>query len=386
MDSKEFIVKFVQTDIHQPYKNIPEHEWNDWRWQLKNRVYDYEILCNLLGISEENGELINQVINRYPLALTPYTIREMYKFLSEGKINEFNVLWKIYVPSKKELLSFSENPVVGTGEDLTTPFENCYQFFPDRVLIRITSMCPSLCRYCFVRQKVSSKGRMLNKEEIYKISEFLRKRENIRDVIISGGDPLLISDDYLTFILRTLREIPHVDILRIDSKVPNSLPQRITPELAKILSSFNPVYLNTHITHPCEITQEVKYACNLLADHGIILGAHIPLLRGINDSPEVVEQLVIQLLKLRVRPYMLIHYIQTDGADHFATSIEKGIEIIEHLWGRVSGLAVPQYVLYLPQGGGKIPLSPNYVLKREGNSLIVKNYEGRIFKYNLTKL
>ncbi|MEM3112752.1 MAG: KamA family radical SAM protein [Candidatus Anstonellales archaeon] len=376
-------IQLLNTNTDSFWAHISLDQWNDWRWQLKNRIYDYSELCHLIGLREEHLVDIASITKRYPMAVTPYIINEMFKCLQVGDIDGFNILRKIYLPDIKEINSFSDSPIVGTGEDVGSPVSNCYQFFPDRVVIRLTSLCPSMCRYCFVRNKVGPTGKLISNENLEMVIQYIKETSSIRDVIISGGEPLLISDSALESVLKKFRSISHVEILRIDSKAPNSLPQRITPNLVKLLTQFKPIYLNTHIVNPIELTADMISACSLLADAGIILGAHIPLLSGINDSPEIIEKLVLNLLKNRIRPYMLIHYIKTDGADHFATTVEKGIEIIENIWGKVSGLAIPTYVLYLPKGGGKVPLVPQYVLKKEGGKFHLKNFEGKIFQYEV---
>jgi lysine 2,3-aminomutase len=377
------------------YRAVPEERWNDWHWQLRNRIYDYNTLCKVLEITDCNAlcevlewnsegkeiALVEQAIQKFPLAITPYTANEMWRHLHRGSFDWFKALALIYVATPLEPASFSPENIDGTGEDITSPAPRTHQFFPDRVLVRLNTMCPSLCRYCYVRRKVRAVGAHISRETVEEIVAYVKSNNNIRDVIISGGDPLLVSDDYLAWVLSRFRQIPHVDILRIDTKVPNSLPQRITDDLCHMLAEFHPLYMNIHITHPCELTDEMRVACKKLADKGVVLGAHIPLLRGINDSCEVIEELVVGLLKIRVRPYMLIHFITTEGAEHFRTPIKTGLEIMDYLLGRVSGLAMPMYVLYLPNGGGKVPLMPNYVVKHEGRKIYFRNYQGKIFEY-----
>jgi len=354
--------------------------WNDWRWHIKNRIFDYEDLCKLLELNK--CEDVSSVTKRYPMAITPYIAYQMYRFLSNGYIKEFKVLWNIYVPQAIEQKSFGEVPITGTGEE-ETPFNHrSYQFFPDRVLIRLTYMCSSICRYCFIRHKVGLNGSFMSLDELKDIASKIEVNKQIRDVIISGGDPLIASDKYLEKVIELFKNIPQIKILRIDTKIPISLPQRITYEFLSIVKKFSPIYINIHVTHHSEITDEVAKALTLLVKNGAILGAHIPLLKGINNEPEDIEELVVKLLEVGVKPYMLIHYIKTDGADHFATSVKQGIKIIDYLWGRVSGMGVPIFVIYLPHGGGKVPLFPNYMKKKEKGVYIVKNFQGKIFRYD----
>ena len=363
------------------YRDIELRSWADWRWQLRNRVYDYDKLCEIVGSIPYVKLGINVATQYHRLAVTPYTTNEMWRHLTNGNSEAFRVLWSIYTPSSDEVLSLSENPVDGTGEDIDPPTTHTHQFFPDRVLVRISRMCPSLCRYCFVRHKLDATLETISETELQEAVDYVVHNHAVRDVIISGGDPLLVSDRFLEKTLSLFREIKHVQILRIDTKVPNSLPQRITPNFAALLSKFGPLYMNIHISHPCELTEEMKTACALLADHGIILSAHIPLLAGINDNARVIENLCVSLLANRVRPYMLIHYIKTEGAEHFRTPIDTGIQIMEWLLGKVSGLAMPMFVVYLPNGGGKVPLSPNYVVGMDEDKLMLRNFQGRVFAY-----
>jgi lysine 2,3-aminomutase len=363
------------------YEGVPEESWNDWGWHLRNRIYDYSGLCRVLDWHGEDPTSVEQVTQKYPLAITPYTANEMWGHLQERRLDDFNALRLIYIANSLEEDSFSADAIDGTGEDVSSPVPYTHRFFPDRVLVRLNSMCPSLCRYCYVRRKVEAVGPPIPQDTLAQIAAYVKNNRNIRDVILSGGDPLLVSEEFLFSVLSRFREIPHVDILRIDTKVPNSLPQRITEELSNMLARFHPLYVNIHIAHPCEMTLDMRNACGRLASQGVILGAHIPLLKGINDSPTTIEKLVVELLRNRVRPYMLIQYIKTDGANHYGVPLKRGLEIMEHLWGRVSGLAVPTFVLYLPRGGGKIPLMPQYILKQERNLLYVKNWRGVVYQY-----
>jgi lysine 2,3-aminomutase len=272
----------------------------------------------------------------------------------------------------------AEDPL---GEDSQSPVPGLVHRYPDRVLLLVHDFCAAYCRYC-TRSRTVGHGKVLpDRRRLETALEYIRSKETIRDVLISGGDPLLLGDDRIDWILTRLRQMPHVEIIRLGTKVPAVLPQRITPKLVKMLQRHHPLWMSLHFTHPDECTPEAYRACGMLADAGIPLGSQTVLLKGINDSVETMKALVHHLMRMRVRPYYLYQCDPIVGSSHFRTSLEKGLEIIRGLRGFTSGYAVPHYVVDIPGGGGKIPLSPDYVCERQGDELILRNYEGKQFRY-----
>ncbi len=288
-------------------------------------------------------------------------------------------IWKQCVPHKDELedMDASEDPL---NEDAMSPVPNITHRYPDRVLFLVTSQCGMYCRFCTRKRKVgnSDKISMRNLESAFK---YIESHNEIRDVILSGGDPLMLTDTMLEKILKRLRQIPHLEIIRIGSKMPCVLPQRITPKLCNMIKKYHPVYVNTHFNHPWEVTPESKKACEMLADAGIPVGNQTVLMKGVNDDPAVIKELMQKLLFMRVKPYYLYMADETKGANHFRTSIRKGIEIMENLRGHTSGLAIPYFVIDAPGGGGKIPLLPEYVLHHDDEKIIMRNYKGEVYMY-----
>ena len=267
------------------------------------------------------------------------------------------------------------------GEDGHSPVPGLVHRYPDRVLLLAHDFCSTYCRYC-TRSRVVGHGEIVPNEKRLQMSfEYIRRTPQIRDVLISGGDPLTLAEDRLDWILSNLRAIPHVEFIRIGSKVPAVLPQRITPQLVRVLRKYHPLWLSLHFTHPDECTPETYAACTRLADAGIPLGSQTVLLKGVNDNVETMKQLVHKLLLMRVRPYYLYQCDPISGSAHFRTSVSKGLEIIEGLRGHTTGYAVPSYVIDAPGGGGKIPLQPNYVVGRDGDDLLIRNYEGQTYRY-----
>ncbi|RJP72448.1 MAG: KamA family radical SAM protein [Ignavibacteriales bacterium] len=288
-------------------------------------------------------------------------------------------IWKQCVPHQDELedMDASEDPL---NEDAMSPVPNITHRYPDRVLFLVTSQCGMYCRFCTRKRKVgnSDKISMRNLESAF---NYIETHKEIRDVILSGGDPLMLTDTMLEKILKRLRQIPHLEIIRIGSKMPCVLPQRITPKLCNMIKKYHPVYVNTHFNHPWEVTPESKKACEMLADAGIPVGNQTVLMKGVNDDPAVIKELMQKLLFMRVKPYYLYMADETKGANHFRTSIRKGIEIMENLRGHTSGLAIPYFVIDAPGGGGKIPLLPEYVLHHDDEKIIMRNYKGEVYMY-----
>nr|CBX29149.1 L-lysine 2,3-aminomutase [uncultured Desulfobacterium sp.] len=351
-------------------------EWNDWQWQLKNRIQNYETLSTILTLSAEETDAIKTNGDNLPLSITPY-----YASLLD-KTNPMHPLRRAVVPVRAELCrSFgeAEDPL---GEDADSPVPGIVHRYPDRVLFLVTDFCSTYCRYCtrsrMVGRSSACHGGTSNWE---KALNYIEANTGIRDVLLSGGDPLTLNDDALEWLLLRLCRIQHLEIVRIGTKVPVVLPQRITSRLARMLKRYHPLWINIHFMHPEEVTPETSTACTRLADAGIPLGSQTVLLKGINDDVDTMKELYHRLLKIRVRPYYLYQCDPIIGSGHFRTSVKKGLEIIKGLRGHTSGLAVPNFVIDAPGGGGKIPLLPEYVLGRYGDEILLKNYEDLIFRY-----
>ena len=314
---------------------------------------------------------LEQVAEQYPMRVNPY-------YLSLIKAVD-DPIWRQAVPSEMELKD-TVCPADPLEEENQSPVPNLVHRYPDRALFLVCSECAMYCRFCTRKRKVGGKSMLINRETLEGGLEYLRAHSEIRDVIVSGGDPLLLSDEKLDWILKELRAIPHIEIIRIGSRIPVVLPQRITMGLIRVLRKYQPIYLNTHFNHPDEITETSAKACARLADAGIPLGNQSVLLRGVNDDPAIMKRLMQKLLAIRVRPYYIYQADMVQGTDHFRTSVEEGIEIIRSLRGHTSGLGVPAYVIDAPGGGGKIPILPDY-LQCIGEEVVLKNYLGETYSY-----
>lgn len=357
------------------FKDVTEAEWNDWRWQWSNRIEDVEVLAQVAGLDEEAAEGVKLALSRVRMAITPY-----YASLIEYG-NESCPIRLQAVPRAHEATVLPWEAYDPLAEDEDSPVPGITHRYPDRVLFLVTEQCSMYCRHCTRRRVVGVTDRVASTDRIDQGIEYVRSNKQIRDVLISGGDPLTLSDDRIEYVVSRLREIPHVEIIRIGSRTPVVMPQRITKELAGMLAKYHPIYLNTHFNHPREITPESARACAILADAGIPLGNQSVLLRGINNCPKVMMELVHGLLKIRVKPYYIYQCDLTWGLEHFRTTVAEGLEIMEYLRGHTTGLAVPTYVIDAPGGGGKIPIGPNYLVSFGSNTVVVRNYEGVISAY-----
>ena len=343
-----------------------------WRNLLKKSISTVDDLPLAL---RPDHDLINEVISRYPMRINPYYL---------GLIREKGgPLWKQAVPDIREIQDQVCMPDPLGEEDLS-PVPNLIHKYPDRVLFLVTSQCAMYCRFCTRKRKVGTSGMVITRGTIRAGLDYIRQTPQVRDVLVSGGDPLLLDDEILEWILSSLRSIPTVEIIRIGSRAPCTLPMRVTTRLVKILKKYHPLYINTHFNHPDEITPEASLACTRLADAGIPLGCQTVLLRGVNDHPEIMKELMRRLLMIRVKPYYLFQTDLTLGTNHFRTPIETGLKIMKSLIGHTSGLGVPTYAVDAPGGGGKIPLTPNYVQKL-GDQLIFTNYCDRTCIYENVK-
>jgi lysine 2,3-aminomutase len=358
------------------FGSVSEAEWNDWHWQVKNRIMTVRDLKKYLPLSEKEEADIEAVLKKFRMAITPYYLTLI------DPANPDCPIRKQAVPCISELNVGKFDSLDPLHEDVDSPVPGLTHRYPDRVLFLITDMCSMYCRHCTRRRFAGQSDRMAGKERIDKAIEYIRNTPQIRDVLLSGGDALLVDDAILESIIRRLREIDHVEIIRLGTRVPVVMPQRITPELADMLKKYHPIWLNTHFNHPDEITKESKHAIDLLADAGIPLGNQSVLLRGVNDCIPTMRTLVTRLAQMRVRPYYIYQCDLSLGLEHFRTPVSKGIEIIESLRGHVSGFCVPTFVVDAPGGGGKIPLMPNYLISMAPGKVVLRNYEGVITTYS----
>ncbi len=358
------------------WKKVSEREWNDWRWQLRHRITTYEQLKEVLDLTPEEIEGIRNSKGRLALAVTPY-------FASLMDPNNPNCPIRRQAIPRIEEFHLSKNEMVDPlGEDKHSPVPGLVHRYPDRVLLLVTDQCAVYCRYCTRRRLVGSNERSITQGNFEEVLKYLKSHRKVRDVLLSGGDPLLLENERLEEILSRLRALPHIELLRIGSRVPVTLPQRITGGLVRMLRKYHPLMMSIHFTHPKEITEAVRRACGELADGGIPLGSQTVLLKGINDKPVVMKKLVQELLKIRVRPYYIYQCDLAMGTEHFRTSVATGIQIMEKLRGHTTGYAVPTYVVDAPGGGGKIPLQPDYVFSKGRGKIVLRNYEGKLFEYS----
>ena len=358
------------------WKDVTDEQWNDWHWQVKNRITNIDELKKVINIAPDEEEGINAALKKLRMGITPY-----YALLMD-KDDPNCPIRKQAVPSLYETHVSDADQDDPLHEDGDSPVPGLTHRYPDRVLILITDMCSMYCRHCTRRRFAGQKDDEQPMDNIEKAIEYIRNTPQVRDVLLSGGDCMLVSDERLEYIIKKLREIPHVEIIRLGSRTPVVLPQRITPEFANMLKKYHPIWLNTHFNHSKEITPEATKACEMLADAGVPLGNQTVLLRGINDCVHIMKKLMHDLVKIRVRPYYIYQCDLSMGIEHFRTPVAKGIEIIEALRGHTSGYAVPTFVVDAPGGGGKTPVMPNYVISQSPDKVILRNYEGVITTYS----
>jgi len=350
-------------------------EWNDWRWQLSNRLRDYDSLARVLNFSDGEKEIFARLKDRLPVAVTPY-----YASLLDPD-NPDHPLRRSVIPVIQELIHSPGEAEDPLAEDSMSPVPGIVHRYPDRLLFLVSDTCSVHCRYC-TRSRMVATGRVApNRERWERAIEYIEETREIRDVLLSGGDPLTLSDDNLEYLLSRLRQIRHVEIIRIGTKAPVALPQRITPKLTQMLKRYHPIWMSIHFTHPEELNMKVTRACERLADAGIPLGSQTVLLKGINDDLATMKKLFQGLMRIRVRPYYLYQCDPITGSSHFRTPVEKGLEIISGLRGHTSGYAVPNFVIDAPGGGGKIALIPESVVGRNRDEILLKNFQNRVFSY-----
>jgi lysine 2,3-aminomutase len=362
---------------HTPgfWPEATDAEWNDWRWQLRHRISTPEQAAQYLRLTPDEREGLLLTRHKLAFAITPH-----YFNLIEPDNPDCPIRRQV-IPRAGEAVVTPGEMADPCGEDSHMPVPGLVHRYPDRVLFLVTDRCASYCRYCTRSRVVSGVGEQELETDFEAVYEYLEKHTEVRDVLLSGGDALLLSDDKLRKILTRLRAIPHIEFLRIGSRVPIFLPQRITPELCAMLKEFHPLWMSVHVNHPRELTTEVRDALGRLADAGIPLGNQSVLLAGVNDTPDTMRALIHKLLRCRVRPYYLYQCDLIHGSAHLRTSVAKGLEIMEALRGHTTGYAVPQYVIDAPGGGGKVPVSPGYVVYHDNEKVVLRNYEGRIFEY-----
>lgn len=357
------------------FPSATQKEWNDWRWQLRHRVHRAEEIRRFLDLSADELAAFDERAGRLAASITPY-----YLSLLDPH-DPMQPLRRTAIPTIAESIRGQGEADDPLGEEGQSPVPGLVHRYPDRVLLLVHDQCAMYCRYC-TRSRMVSRGELRpDPDRLMRAVDYIRQTPSVRDVLLSGGDPLLLSDEALAWILGQLRSIPHVDLVRIGTKVPAVLPQRVTPNLARILRRFHPLWMSLHFTHPDECTAQTAIACERLADAGIPLGSQTVLLKGVNDNVEVMRSLMHGLQRMRVRPYYLYQCDPITGSAHFRTSVDKGLEIIEGLRGHTSGYVVPTFVIDAPGGGGKIPIAPNFVEGRQGNDILLRNYMGDTYRY-----
>lgn len=356
------------------YRDVPDEQWNDWRWQLSHRLNSLVDFEGVLRLSESERTALEKK-GLFRVDITPYFISLM------DPDNPNDAVRRQVIPTDREISAFTGMMEDSLAEDAHSPVPGLVHRYPDRALMLVTTQCASYCRYCTRGRIVGDPNATFSREELDAQIAYLERTSQIRDVLLSGGDPLVLAPKLLEELLTRLRAIPHIEVLRIGSRVPVFMPMRVTDELCQMLAKFHPLWLNIHVNHPNEITAELAQACDRLLRAGIPLGNQSVLLAGINDCVHIQRKLVQDLVRLRVRPYYLYICDLVEGVGHFRTPVAKGIEIIEGLRGHTSGFAVPTFVVDAPGGGGKIPVMPNYLLSASDHKVVLRNYEGFISTY-----
>ncbi len=356
------------------YADVPDEQWNNWRWQLSHRINTVEEFEKILPLTETERKALS-ASHLFRVDITPY-----YASLIDPNDPD-DPIRKQVVPSAREMVPFTAMMEDSLSEDRHSPVPGLVHRYPDRALMLVTTQCATYCRYCTRSRIVGDPAATFSRAEFEMQIEYLKRTPQVRDVLLSGGDPLVLAPKILEEILSRLKEIPHIEVLRIGSRVPVFLPMRVTDELTDMLQKYHPLWMNIHVNHSNEISTELEEACDRLTRAGIPLGNQAVLLAGVNDNVHVQRQLVQDLVRIRVRPYYLYQCDLVEGAGHFRTPVAKGIEIIEGLRGHTSGFAVPQFIVDAPGGGGKIPLQPNYLLSMSDHKVVLRNYEGFVTTY-----
>ncbi|MDD2411312.1 MAG: lysine 2,3-aminomutase [Bacteroidales bacterium] len=357
------------------FPDVTDDQWNDWKWQLKNRIETLDQLKKYIKLTPQEEEGVKESLKTLRMAITPYYLSIINTEISNCPIR------KQAIPTGAETFQSDADLLDPLHEDEDSPVPGLTHRYPDRVLFLITDMCSMYCRHCTRRRFAGQTDSESPSERIQKAIDYIAKTPVVRDVLLSGGDALMVSDKMLESIIQRLRAIPHVEIIRIGTRTPVVCPQRITDDLVNMLKKYHPIWLNTHFNHPNEVTPEATEACAKLANVGIPLGNQSVLLRGVNDCVSVMKKLVHDLVRIRVRPYYIYQCDLSMGLEHFRTPVSKGIEIIENLRGHTSGYAVPTFVVDAPGGGGKTPVMPTYVISQSPGRVVLRNFEGVITTY-----
>jgi len=358
------------------YFNSSEEDWNSWAWQMKNRVSDVDTLTHLIPLKNEEIKELEEISGQFRWAVSPY-----YLSLIDLDNYKESPIFKQAVPDIRELYDEhgEEDPM---GEGKTNPAPTITRRYPDRLIINVTNQCGMYCRHCQRRRNFGEKDSHASRSDLEKALEYIRENKEIRDVLVTGGDALMLSDTMLDWLLGELGKIEHVEVKRLGTRTLVTLPQRITPKLCAIFEKHEPLYINTQFNSPMEITPEAKKACDMLVKAGVMLGNQAVLLKGINDEPHVMKKMNQELLKIRVRPYYIFHAKQVKGTSHFITKMEVGLNIMEKLRGYTSGLAIPTYIVNAPEGYGKTPLLPNYILSMDDDAVTIRTWEKRQIRYS----
>ncbi len=352
------------------FKDATPMDWEDWAWQLQNRIHTKEVLSKIINMTPEEEKGVDGCGNKLTMSIPPY-----FASLMDPDDPKCPIRLQC-VPQEYELNKSSNEMRDPCGEDKDSPVHGLVHRYPDRVLFLASGTCAMYCRHC-TRSRMVGNGHRNIKQSMHETAyEYIRSNKKIRDVLISGGDPLILSDEVLEDIIRNIKAIPHVEFVRIGTRVPVTLPQRITSELVNMLKKYSPIWMSIHFNHPKEITKRVRFALELLVDNGFPLGSQTVLLKGINDKPYIMKKLMHELLKVRVKPYYIYQCDPIFGSNHFRTPVSTGINIIEKLRGHTTGYAVPTYVIDSPGGGGKVPIGPNYITAQESGKYTLRNYAG----------
>jgi lysine 2,3-aminomutase len=358
------------------FKDVNPLDWEDWHWQMKNRITKIEQISQVLALTQSEEEGLKSAKGRMAMAITPY-----WATLIDPEDPNCPVR-RQSIPTADEFKISPYEMVDPCGEDTDSPAPHLVHRYPDRVLLLATESCAMYCRHCTRRRLVGHEERSDTSTGRWDAAvEYIRSNKKIRDVLISGGDPLTLEDEQLQELLKKIRAIPHVEFLRLGTRVPVTLPQRVTENLVAMLKKYAPIWISLHFNHPKEITRRTKTACDMLSDSGIPLGSQTVLLKGINDRPSTMRKLMHELLKLRVRPYYIYQCDLVRGTQHFRTPVSAGINIIEKMRGHTTGYGVPIYVIDAPGGGGKIPIGPNYIISETKGKYVLRNYEGKVYTY-----
>lgn len=364
---------------YELFPNVTDDQWNDWKWQVKNRIETLDELKKYIDLTPEEEEGVAKSLQTLRMAITPYYLTLIDPYNRNCPVR------KQAIPTGSELHQSAADLLDPLHEDEDSPVPGLTHRYPDRVLFLITDMCSMYCRHCTRRRFAGQNDAESPSDRIQKGIDYIARTPEVRDVLLSGGDVLMVNDRMLESIIQRLRAIPHVEIIRIGTRTPVVCPQRITDDLVNMLKKYHPVWVNTHFNHSKEITPEAAEACAKLANAGIPLGNQSVLLRGVNDCVNIMKSLVHNLVKIRVRPYYIYQCDLSMGLEHFRTPVSKGIEIIENLRGHTSGYAVPTFVVDAPGGGGKTPVMPTYVISQSPDKVVLRNFEGVITTYSEPK-